>query len=107
QIVRFDAKWAKLESWSFPPELIQRFGANSSSGGGFGQEGLLFVTGHDAKELYVLEFPKSGPVMKWIATIPISAAGQAFNWDPVKPEMFYSINRKTREVIVSRIGKTA
>src|SRR6185436_10598831 len=74
QIVRFDAKWAKLESWSFPPELIQRFGANSSSGGGFGQEGLLFVTGHDAKELYVLEFPKSGPVMKWIATIPISAA---------------------------------
>jgi hypothetical protein len=106
QVVRYDAEWKRLASWSFPPELVQRFDKNSSSGGGFGPENKLFVTGHDAKELYVLAIPETGSTLKWTATIPISAAGQAFNWDPVKPGEFWSINRGSREVIVSRITRS-
>lgn len=103
QVVRFDAQWKPLASWSFPAALIQRFAGNSSSGGAFGPGCHLFVTGHDARELYVFDLPKTGTELPWTATIPISAAGQAFAWDPSATGVLYSIERKTKEVIVSRI----
>lgn len=106
-VQRFDAGWKQLGSWSFPAELIQRFAGSSASGGGFGPGGRLFVTGHDAKELYLLGFPASGAVLEWQATIPICAEGQAFAWDPVETNVLYSISRKAREVIVSRVTQVA
>lgn len=106
-VVRFDAGWKQLGNWSFPAELIQHFAGSSASGGGFGPGGRLFVTGHDAKELYLLGFPAAGAVLEWQATIPISAEGQAFCWDPVETNLLYSISRKTREVIVSRVTLNA
>jgi len=126
---RFDAGWKQLGSWSFPAELVQRFAGSSASGGGFGPGGRLFVTGHDAKELYLLgssstfqgrdaagkgtsrdstlESRATNAVLEWQATIPISAEGQAFAWDPVETNLLYSISRKAREVIVSRITLAA
>ena len=106
QVVRFDAQWQRLASWSFPAELIQRFAGSSASGGAFGPGGALFVTGHDAKELYVLGVPTTGAVLEWQATIPISAEGQAFCWDPVQTNLLYSISRRAKEVIVSRVTQT-
>lgn len=106
-VQRFDAGWKQLGSWSFPAELIQRFAGSSASGGGFGPGVRLFVTGHDAKELYLLGLPASGAVLEWQATIPISAEGQAFAWDPVETNILYSISRKAREVIVSRVTLAA
>ncbi|MEW6307012.1 MAG: nucleoside hydrolase [Verrucomicrobiota bacterium] len=103
QVVKMDTQWQTLATGKFPPELIQRFAGNSASGGAFGPGGHLFATGHDAKELYVLTLPDSGPQLKWDATIPISAAGQAFCWDPADASLLYSISRRTKEVIVSRI----
>lgn len=64
-VVRYDAQWRRLASWLFPAELIQRFAGSSASGGAFGPGGNLFVTGHDAKELYLLGFPANGPVLEW------------------------------------------
>lgn len=107
RLVRFDAEWNPVASWPFPPALIERFAGYSSSGGAVGPEGRLFVTGHDAKELYVLSPPEDeGSPLTWEATIEISAAGQAFAWDPEKPGILYSIQRKTREVIVSRVERS-
>jgi len=103
RVVLLDAQWQPTKTWAFPTELIRRFAGSSASGGGFGPEGRLFVTGHDAKELYLLDLPKSGTVLDWQATVPISAEGQAFCWDPVAPNTLYSISRRTREVIVSRV----
>lgn len=105
-VVRYDTQWRRLASWSFPAELIQRFAGSSASGGAFGPGGNLFVTGHDAKELYLLGFPANGPVLEWQATIPISAEGQAFAWEPVETNLLYSISRPHREVIVSRVSWT-
>jgi hypothetical protein len=51
-----------------------------------------------------VKFPESGSILKWTDTIPISAEGQAFSWDPAKPEILYTINKATSEVIVSRIA---
>jgi hypothetical protein len=103
QVVKFDDQWRRVAGWVFPADLIERFESNSSSGGAFGPEGKLFVTGHTAKELYVVEFPEAGSVLKWTDTIPISAGGQAFCWDPKKLEVLYTINKATSEVIVSRV----
>ncbi len=105
RIVQFDNDWKEMAKWSLPPALIKKFGDYSSSGGAFGPEGKLFITGHDAKELYVLEFPNTGSVMEWEGTVPISAEGQAFNWDKKEAGMLYSVSRKTKEIIVSRVSR--
>jgi hypothetical protein len=103
QVVKFDAQWKPLANRKFPPALIERFAGNSSSGGAFGPDGHLYVTGHDARELYVLDVPENGGDLLWRSTIPISTAGQAFAWDPAETGVLYSIERKTKEVVVSRI----
>lgn len=105
EVVQFDDQWRRMAGWVFPPDLIVRFGRNSSSCGGFGIDGLLFITGHDEKELYVLRFPEAGSVLDWIGTVPISAEGQAFSWDPKVPGLFYGIIRSSKEVVVSRITR--
>lgn len=103
-VVKFDAQWREQARWNFPSKLIERFAGNSSSGGSFGPGGHLFVTGHDAAELYELDLPESGGELIWSDTISISAAGQAFAWDRGEDGVLYSIQRKTKEVIVSRIS---
>ncbi|MDB6029569.1 MAG: hypothetical protein JWM68_5792 [Verrucomicrobiales bacterium] len=103
QVVEFDDHWRRVGGWIFPEKLIKRFAGRSASGGAFGPGGFLFVTGHDAKELYVLSIPDTGSVLNWENTIPISAEGQSFSWDPTQPNAFYSISRRTKEVIASRI----
>lgn len=103
-VIKFGAQWRQLTSWKFPAALIQRFASNSSSGGAFGPGGHLFVTGHDAREIYLLDMPARGGELLWHATIPISAAGQSFAWDQSEAGILYSINRKSKEVIVSRIS---
>ena len=89
-VVKFDAQWKEQARWSFPAKLIERFAGNSSSGGSFGPDGRLYVTGHDAKELYVLDVPASGGELVWRETIPISTAGQAFAWDRGEAGVLYS-----------------
>ncbi len=103
RVVQFDLKWRQVAEWKFPAELVVEFGKHSSSGGSFGPGGNLFITGHDAPELYVLNVPQKGADLRWKAAIPISAHGQAFAWDRAEEGVLYSIERKTREVIVSRI----
>lgn len=104
RVVRFDAQWKTLSIWKFPASLIEQFAGNSSSGGALGPGGHLFVTGHDARELYLLDLPTSGDELIWRATIPFGTAGQAFAWDPAEEGILYSIERKTKEVVVSRIA---
>lgn len=104
QLIEFDEHWQRAAGWTLPGKLIERFGNYSSSGGGFGPDGHLFITGHDAKELYVMDLPKAGSTLEWLDTIPISAEGQAISWDPVKPGRLYSISRKSKEIIISQIA---
>ena len=103
QLIRYDNQWRSTGGWGFPKELIRKFGGYSSSGGAFGPGDLLYITGHDEKELYVLDFPKAGSILRWVATIPVSFEGQAFSWDPVNERILYGIDRKTKEVVVIEI----
>lgn len=105
RLVAYDDEWRETGGWAFPPELVERVGGRgySFSGGALGPGGYLYVTGHDAPELYVLAFPDAGPVLKWVATIPIPARGQAFGWDPVEPGVIYLLSRQGGEVIAGRV----
>ena len=107
RIAEFDEQWREMRGWALPAEFVAHIGVRgySVSGGAFGPGGLLYATGHDHPELYVLDFPTAGSSLKWIATIPITSEGQAFGWDPAESGVLYTVGRKTREVIVGRVHK--
>jgi hypothetical protein len=102
-VVRFDDRWRETGRWRFPPYVLARFAPRSNSGGAFGRDGLLYVTGHDHPELYVLEVPEGGGVLKHIATLPIPVAGQAIVFDPSQPDVMFGVNRSSREVVGFRL----
>lgn len=104
-IGRFDADWQPLESWLFPPQVVATWGRSACSGGSWGDDGLLYVTGHDAKELYVLRVPKSGVVMDYVTTIEVPFEGQSWAWDRSArgERIVYGISRARHEVVVARL----
>jgi len=63
-IVRFNSDWQVVEGWVFPPELLERFGDMSNSGGSWGPDGRLYITGHDNTEVYKMRFPEAGSVLE-------------------------------------------
>jgi outer membrane protein assembly factor BamB len=103
RVVQYDDDWRLLKEWKFPKELTDRFTPYSCSCAGFGPGGFLYATGHDAREVYVLEISESDSVLKWKATIPVSFEGQGFAWDPARPGVLYGISRKGHEVVAVSI----
>ena len=103
-LVRLDAAFRPTGSWHFPDSVLARFAPMSCSGGSWGPDGLLYVTGHDLPELYALRLPKAGTVLEHIATIPLPTGGQAITWDPAAPHILWSLDRGTKQVVASRIG---
>lgn len=100
---KFDATWQLLESWVFPPQVVARWGASSCSGGSWGDDGLLYTTGHDARELYVLRLPRMGVMLEYVTTIDVPFEGQAWAWDRSEKRILYGITRRSAEVVVARI----
>lgn len=102
-LVRYDRDWQETGQWHFPAELLDRMAPKSASGGAWGDDGLLYVTGHDRPELYALRVPADGGVLQLVATIAIPTDGQAIDWDRSAPRVLWSIERKTRMLVASRI----
>lgn len=102
---KFDDNWQQLESWLFPPQVIKTWGNSASSGGDWGDDGLLYVTGHDEKELYVLRLPTQGSTLEYITTIDVPIEGQAWAWDRSArgERIIYGISRARQEIIAARI----
>lgn len=102
-LVKFDDQWRMLEAWVYPQSIIDRFDGMSNSGGSWGPDGRLYLTGHDRSELYVVGFPKAGSVLVLEEIIPIGNRGQGFAWDRTDPGVIYTIRKKEREVVVFRM----
>lgn len=102
-VVKFDRDWRRLGGWVFPSTVIERLEPHSSSGGGWNADGLLAVTGHDRPELYMLAVPRSGSILRHIATIRAPITGQAIAWDRAIPGVLYGIDRAKRQVVVCQV----
>ena len=97
-VYTFDAAWRKTGGWMLPDNLVALMAPQAASGGAMGPDGLLYVMGHDRKEMYVLGAPVMGPKLVHVATIAIDAEGQAFAFDPTEERTVYAISRPNREV---------
>lgn len=102
-LVKFDPQWRRMAAWVFPANVLERFAPSSNSGGAWGPDGLLYCTGHDHREMYVLQLPKSGSTLEWVETIAMPFPGQAFAWDDSQPGVAYGIDRKAKEVVAARL----
>ena len=75
----------------------------SISGGGWGPDGRLYLSGHDLPELYVVTIPNGGGVLEDVETYGMEAEGQAIDWDESAPGMLYGITRSSREILAMRV----
>ena len=103
-MVKFDEQWQVTQGWIFPNEVIRRADPMSISGGSWGPDGLLYATGHDHGEVYVLRIPKLGSVLELVETVPLPGIqGQGIAWDRSQPGVIWGIHRAKREVAAFRM----
>lgn len=80
-LIRFDDDWRRLAAYALPPDLIASFAPYSSSGGSWGPDGLLYVTGHDGGWLYALALPDAGSTLVYQGRVRADLYGQGIAWD--------------------------
>ena len=102
-LVKYNSQFVEQASWVFPLTVLERFGHMSASGGRWGKDGMLYVTGHDLPEMYVLKLPKAGARLEYVRTIAIPTNGQAFDWDMAHPDHVWTIERKKTEMVESKL----
>lgn len=104
-LVKYNLQWQQIESWIFPKNIIELFTPKSNSGGAWGKNGLLYLTGHDKPELYVMRIPKSGYTLEHVKTIPVNIYGQGIAIDKSEKSklILYGISRAASTVIVQEI----
>jgi hypothetical protein len=101
-LVRFSPEFVEQGAWLFPETVLDRFAPYSSSGGAWGGDGLLYVTGHDRPEIYALRLPAAGSRLEYVATIALTTEGQAIAWSTGE-RVLWSIDRRKREIVASSI----
>ncbi|MBB5286305.1 hypothetical protein HNQ92_004465 [Rhabdobacter roseus] len=99
-LVKYDRHWRQLEAWVYPKNILDRFAPMSNSGGTWGRDGLLYITGHDHPEVYVLKLPASGYTLDYLRTIPLPIAGQGIALDRTEKNkrVLWGIHRAKRTV---------
>ena len=55
-----------LQSWTLPKEVLDRFDEMSNSGGSWGPDGFLYLSGHDPAEVYKMALPEQGSVLRLV-----------------------------------------
>jgi len=101
QVVKFDDDWRRIEGFVFPETVLDRFHPYSASGGAWGRDGRLYCSGHDLGELYVLQLPEAGSVLRHVDTARFPIAGQAIAFDRTGTGLLYGIIRKKNLIVAS------
>ena len=82
QVVKMDDHFQVVEAWTIPKAILDRFKPMSNSGGSWGPDGRLWLTGHDLGEAYVMTLPPAGGDLTWVATVTLPGVeGQGIAWD--------------------------
>lgn len=100
-LARMDDAFRIERSWTFPADVLARMAPYSCSGLSWGEDGLIYATGHDRPEVYALKLPEAGSVLDHVGTLGIAAPGQAIDWDPKAPRRLWAIDRKKNEMVAS------
>lgn len=95
QLIKFTEDFRMVEAWVLPRGVLDRFGQMSNSGGSWGPDGFLYLTGHDLGELYKVRLPKSGSALELMDTVPLAIRGQGIAWDRSDPGVLYGVVRAT------------
>jgi len=100
QVVKMDDQFRILEQWALPAALHPKMSPMSNSGGSWGADGLLYLTGHDYPELYVMRIPAAAGTLEWVATVHIpSLNGQGIAWDRTEQgRVLWGILKRKAEV---------
>ena len=81
-IVKMDDSFNTIDQWRLPNELHPRLSPMTNSGGSWSEEGLLYLTGHDYPEIYIVDVPANGETVDWLATVEVAGLnGQGIAWD--------------------------
>jgi hypothetical protein len=96
-LMKLSADWRELGAWTYPPEVVQRLGQMSISGG-LWKDGVLLATGHDHREIYELRPPKDGKVLQLVRVVPAPFSGQGIALDP-KSGGLVGIDRGKRQIV--------
>lgn len=82
KVVKMNEQFQVMEQWSLPLDLLPRLRPMTNSGGSWGADGHLYLTGHDYPEIYVMGIPKTGSTLEWLATVIVpNLNGQGIAWD--------------------------
>ena len=105
QVVRFDEDFMVVEAWTIPLQILDRMRPMSNSGGSWGPDGYLYLTGHDHGETYVMQLPDAGSELQWIATVAVPVMeGQGIAWDRSESDrILWAIYKKERKVLKIRM----
>ncbi|MFH1136226.1 MAG: hypothetical protein V1816_09085 [Pseudomonadota bacterium] len=105
QLARMDDNFQVLEAWTYPEELLKRFQGMSCSGGSWGPDGRLYITGHDLPVAYVMELPGAGSILKWVAEVNLpDIAGQGLAWErDGDGPVLYGVRRNANQVVKMRL----
>lgn len=103
RLVRYDDQWQPNATFTFPDSVLKRFLPNSNSGGAWGPNGLLYTTGHDRGELYVLRVPESEGTLEHVETLTAPITGQGIAWDRRDIGTLFGIHRAKKEVLKLRL----
>ena len=94
-VVKLDPQFKLVESFTLPKALLDKFEDMSNSGGSFGPDGFLYLSGHDPAEIYKVRPPKAGTVLEVVETLPMNIRGQGIAWDRSDKGVIYGIIRAT------------
>lgn len=101
QIVKMNDDFQVVESWNIPKTILDRFKPMSNSGGSWGPDGRLWLSGHDLGEAYVMKLPSAGAELQWVATVTLpDVEGQGIAWDRSdRAPKLWAIKRSTSQAL--------
>jgi hypothetical protein len=103
-MVQMTEGFEPVQQWTLPNEVLERFEDMSNSGGSWGPDGFLYLSGHDPAEVYKMAVPKAGSVLELIEIIPLNIRGQGIAWDRSQPGAIFGIIRANARERAAGIG---
>jgi hypothetical protein len=94
-VIEMTEAFEPMQSWTLPNEVLDRFEDMSNSGGSWGPDGFLYLSGHDPAEVYKMTVPKTGSALQLVEILPLNIRGQGIAWDRSQPGVIYGIIRAT------------